>query len=541
MMFTARIRADQLPERLDAEHFTPEFVSADKLIVDASRRLGCLKSLDQLRDPSVGLCYGVLQPRFVERGVPAIEIGDLATGVLQPPELRISKEQHHEYRRSAVVGGDILISVKGTLGVTAIAPDGIEESNVNRDIARLRVRRSEVDAHYLVVFLRGSHGGLSLQRVVRGTIQRNLNIGDLLEHPVLVPAALAQRYLGDKIRQAERLRERSRVLTDLSTLLLESLIDGLKSESDIIADCKRFRHDAIPVSVAVRVNRSATVPRHRTFRTSGLDSGRIDPWHHQPSFVEARKKLSESGPCMLLGEMIDKARGIRGGATPLGARYPDSGDIRFYRPADVHDLMIHRESAGFLSPEQNSDLHRSRLAAGDVLLTITGVHFGQSGVVSARHLPGNISQHSVRFSMRGHDASYLVAFLSCHYGQQMIWREAYGATRPAIDYPGVADILVRTPDPKVRTCIGDLVRILESSAVAALVCGAKRIVEHLIDGVLTEADLVAAQKALEAGDRSADREILKSLRQSDASDAKPLIADVDALYSLLDGSEGQDT
>ena len=203
-MFTARIQAHQLPERLDAEYFTPEFVAADASLAEASRRLGCLKSLDQLREPSTGLCYGVLQPRFVECGVPAIEIRDLATGVLHPSELRISREQHHEYRRSAVVGGDLLISVKGTLGVTAIAPDGIEESNVNRDIARLRVRRSEVDPYYLVVFLRGSHGGLSLQRIIRGTIQRNLNIGDLLEHPVLIPDVFAQRYIGDKVRQAER-------------------------------------------------------------------------------------------------------------------------------------------------------------------------------------------------------------------------------------------------------------------------------------------------------------------------------------------------
>jgi hypothetical protein len=40
---------------------------------------------------------------------------------------------------------------------------------------------------------------------------------------------------------------------------------------------------------------------------------------------------------------------------------------------------------------------------------------------------------------------------------------------------------------------------------------------------------------------SADREILQGLRQSDAPDARPLIADVDALYALLDGSEADDT
>ena len=59
--------------------------------------------------------------------------------------------------------------------------------------------------------------------------------------------------------------------------------------------------------------------------------------------------------------------------------------------------------------------------------------------------------------------------------------------------------------------------------------------------VPTEAELVATQRALEAGDRSADREILKRLRQSDAPDAKALIADVEALYALLDDSEADNT
>ncbi|MBK7152532.1 MAG: hypothetical protein IPH72_12365 [Sandaracinaceae bacterium] len=77
-------------------------------------------------------------------------------------------------------------------------------------------------------------------------------------------------------------------------------------------------------------------------------------------------------------------------------------------------------------------------------------------------------------------------------------------------------------------------------AAKALTSVATTLVENLIDGRLTEADLVAAQKALEVGDRSADREILRGLRQSDAPDAQQLIADVDVLYALLDGSEVED-
>jgi type I restriction enzyme S subunit len=60
----------------------------------------------------------------------------------------------------------------------------------------------------------------------------------------------------------------------------------------------------------------------------------------------------------------------------------------------------------------------------------------------------------------------------------------------------------------------------------------------MIEGHLTETDLVAAQAALDAGDRGLDRSILTSLRQTERPDTQPLIPDLDDLYSLLDSSEG---
>ncbi len=68
-----------------------------------------------------------------------------------------------------------------------------------------------------------------------------------------------------------------------------------------------------------------------------------------------------------------------------------------------------------------------------------------------------------------------------------------------------------------------------------MLAAATRLVEDLIEGRISESDIVTAQKALEAGDRGADRAILKSLRQSDAPDAKPLIPDLDALLDEPDG------
>jgi type I restriction enzyme S subunit len=68
------------------------------------------------------------------------------------------------------------------------------------------------------------------------------------------------------------------------------------------------------------------------------------------------------------------------------------------------------------------------------------------------------------------------------------------------------------------------------------------LIEALIDGKVTETDLVAAQEALERGDNSADRALLRRLTRQgiDAPDQPPLFPDLDALYTLLAESGGHD-
>ena len=73
---------------------------------------------------------------------------------------------------------------------------------------------------------------------------------------------------------------------------------------------------------------------------------------------------------------------------------------------------------------------------------------------------------------------------------------------------------------------------------ASLLCtAAVLLVERLIDGRIQEADLVAAQRALEVGDRGLDRVVLKSLHQSGGTGDQPLFVDVDALFALLNSVE----
>ncbi len=67
-----------------------------------------------------------------------------------------------------------------------------------------------------------------------------------------------------------------------------------------------------------------------------------------------------------------------------------------------------------------------------------------------------------------------------------------------------------------------------------LAIAAKLLVEGLIEGLVTEDELITAQRGLEAGDREADAAILRRLKTDGLDgDGQPLFADLDKVYELL--------
>lgn len=196
---------------------------------------------------------------------------------------------------------------------------------------------------------------------------------------------------------------------------------------------------------------------------SKLTDRRIDPWHYQPSFEKQINKIAKNLGNLSLESVIDSEHGVSSGATPLGANYLEKGRVRFYRTSEVEEMFLVSEEAVYITDEDDEKLKRSRLIEGDILLTITGAKFGKSAVVGADHLPGNISQHSVRFkpSSEKIDSHFLVAYLNCPTGQIAVWREAYGATRPAIDFPSIRALIIPKVELDAQKYIGNKVRQAE--------------------------------------------------------------------------------
>ncbi|MCP3767714.1 restriction endonuclease subunit S [Streptomyces sp. MAR25Y5] len=83
--------------------------------------------------------YGVLVPQFVDQGIRFIRVNDLLDLPGRANSLRqIPTELSAQYSRTTTQPGDVLLSVVGTMGRSAIVPPELEGANVARAVASLR-------------------------------------------------------------------------------------------------------------------------------------------------------------------------------------------------------------------------------------------------------------------------------------------------------------------------------------------------------------------------------------------------------------------
>lgn len=174
---------------------------------------------------------------------------------------------------------------------------------------------------------------------------------------------------------------------------------------------------------------------------------RLDPRFNHPRYGILDKGLDSAQIATPeLGELL---KSISSGATPHrsdASLYADSG-IKFLRILNIDDGEIIERDMKHITADVHQDaLNRSRLAANDVLMTITG-RVGSAAVVRESLLPANINQHIVRMRIDAKRClpDFLSEWLNCPAGLELSNRGVSGGTRPALDYSAIRDIRIPLP------------------------------------------------------------------------------------------------
>jgi type I restriction enzyme S subunit len=509
-MFITRAVPDQVnTNRLDADFYRPEY-----LVIDQK-----LASLDTA---SLGTCgkffagpFGSKLPSnlYLNEGIPLFRVGNVGQfEVLTDNFAHLAPTVHQELLSSEVVPGDILI-VKASVGEKiAKIPDWLPKANITQHIIGIRPNGT-FDSDFICAFLYSKYGRSQLERFALGSIIQYLGIHDARSVTAYKPSAYVQKYIGDKVRQAERLRAWAKELQLKISETFSFLTQNLLEKRNI------WRASA-----------------------DDLSPYRINPKQYDPVVLDMLEKAQTLG-CQLvpLQEMLGD-KGIAGGATPKGATYFDEG-VLFARVQNVKPLALDLSDAVFIDSETDDELMRSRCEKDDIVLTITG-YPGTASLVTEQDLPVNINQHSVRLRLEDeYPAGYVCAAINSDFVGLQVDRAAIGGTRDALDYPSVKNLLIPVLCKEdVEQIDQDVRSIIAANQLSkALIASAKSVVELLIEGQFTEQQLINAQKALETDDTSLDREILTRLTTKGLDgDGDPLFTDLDQLYELLAQSQSLD-
>jgi type I restriction enzyme S subunit len=188
---------------------------------------------DVLKKQNDALCYGILQPgEDVESGVPMLRTVDIdANGQLAKTQiLRVSKDIEEGYTRTRLRGGEVLLSVMGTVGRAATVDDSWIGWNVNRALAVIRVQTEMILPQFLYMWLRCPMTQKKFRDEMIGSAQQRINLGDLLRFPLPVPPIAEQHDMARTFSEVERVElseeEAAASLVRLKTGLMADLLSG---------------------------------------------------------------------------------------------------------------------------------------------------------------------------------------------------------------------------------------------------------------------------------------------------------------------------
>jgi type I restriction enzyme M protein len=158
--------------------------------------------------------------------------------------------------------------------------------------------------------------------------------------------------------------------------------------------------------------------------------------------------------------LVDGRDALAGGATPLGASYPDEGP-KFIRVQNVRPNQLvwsPDEDPCIDTATHDTLLRRSQLAEGDVVYTITGT-YGVAAVVPLGFGEANINQHSVRIRVKTDEVTpeYLSAFLNSNLSRPQVDRAVTGSSRLALDYKAIRELRILLPPRSEQVAIASAV------------------------------------------------------------------------------------
>ena len=251
--------------------------------------------------------------KFESEGINFVKVESLAADstFITSKFAKINSECHESLKRSQLKDGDILFSIAGALGRTAIVTGDILPANTNQALAIVRLKPNvEVEKRFLLYVLNSESTTEQSDSNKGGVAQQNLSLTQLKNYKISLPP----------------LAEQQRIVAKLDAAFAE-------------------------------IDRATEIEGEKLLNAENLRAAYLD---------ERLKKLLHEKPSFCLSDVCEKVSVGHVGTT--SKYYCDEG-IPFIRTQNVSKTGFNDTELRYITPEFHESLKKSQLKAGDVLLS----------------------------------------------------------------------------------------------------------------------------------------------------------------------------
>lgn len=184
------------------------------------------ESLINLILDGTSLSYGIVQPGNDGTGdMGVLRPVDIVDGKLTMSSIKyIDRSIGEGFKKTELDGDELLITVRGTTGITALTDGRFAGMNVTRGIAVIRYNRKKINPLYLNAYFNTDESQRYIQEHTRGATLQQINLSDLRIQRIMLPPLSLQNQFAAFVAEVDKSKADVQKALDQTQLLFDSLM-----------------------------------------------------------------------------------------------------------------------------------------------------------------------------------------------------------------------------------------------------------------------------------------------------------------------------
>ncbi|MCW6078094.1 restriction endonuclease subunit S [Clostridium sporogenes] len=441
-----------LSDRIDAKNYKKEYIEIKKMIMKQNYTM----VKDIIDDINNGY---ELSRNYSDTGINYITISDLNEFEIDYSSIKkVDLKLSDVPQKGKLSIGDIIISRSGSIGIAKNITNNDVKSIISYDIMKLKVS-DKIDHYYLTTYLNSDIAQKLIEQLSYGAVMKKIGQEEFLKLLVPIPSPEIQKYIGDKVRKAEELREEAKKFKNEADNILNNELEIKNLKEKLNIHTEKY---------------SWTKSQHL--------SDRIDGEFYKTEFVLNNEHLKRLN---LQGIKIKKLKDIilngSYGILPSSSDY-GKGEVELLRSTNVKEFLI--EDSDVIKVPVDYYKDKVRICNGDILLEIKGQCYAGAVVENVKNktiVNGSIFKFSVKEEFNNY---YILGYLLSQSGQLQKKQNLANSIISYLSIDCINKLGIPILGKEKQNIIGEKYRMYVQNCLKSkeLIKEAKQDIEDLIEG-----------------------------------------------------------